>query len=50
MKTSNHRWVCCREFDGNIRFYRSEDNHKTWTEYSALFMDGKLLRVKEIKE
>ena len=46
----NHRWVCCHDFDGNIRFYRSEDNHKTWIEYSALFMDGKLLRIKEIKE
>ena len=44
----NERWVCCHEFDGNIRFYRSEDNHKTWIEYSALFMDGKLLRIKKI--
>ena len=49
METSNHRWVCCHNFDGNIRFYRSEDKYKTWIEYSALFMDGKLLRIKEIK-
>ena len=56
IKTSNHRWVCCHEFDGNIRFYRAalKDKHESWKqdawiEYSALFMDGKLLRVKEIK-
>jgi hypothetical protein len=50
IKTSNHRWVCCHEFDGNIRFYRTENKGETWIEYSALFMDGKLLRIKEIKE
>ena len=49
METSNHRWVHCHDFDGNIRFYRTEDKAKTWIEYSALFMDGKLLRIKEIK-
>ena len=49
METSNHRWVCCHEFDGNIRFYRTEDKGKTWIEYSALFMDGKLLRIKGVK-
>lgn len=56
IETSNHRWVCCHEFDGNIRFYRAalDDKRKSWKqnawiEYSALFMDGKLLRIKEIK-
>jgi hypothetical protein len=53
----NQRWVCCHEFDGNIRFYRPalENKHESWKqdawiEYSALFMDGKLLRIKEIKK
>jgi hypothetical protein len=52
----NQRWVCCHDFDGNIRFWREalENKHESWKqdawiEYSALFMDGKLLRIKEIK-
>jgi len=50
MKTSNHRWVYCWDFDGNIRFYRTENEGETWIEYSALFMDGRLLRIKKIKD
>ena len=56
IKESNQRWVCCHEFDGNIRFYRAalDDRYESWKqdawiEYSALFMDGKLLRIKETK-
>jgi hypothetical protein len=48
--------VCCHEFDGNIRFHRPalDSKHESWKkdawiEYSALFMDGKLLKIKEIK-
>lgn len=48
LETSNHRWVQCSDFDGNIRFYRTEDKGKTSIEYSALFMDGQLLRIKKI--
>ena len=53
LKQSNHRWVHCWDFDGNIRFYR-EDKEKggwekdAWIEHSALFMDGRLLRIKKI--
>ena len=50
MKTSNHRWVHCWDFDGNIRFYRTENEGETWIEYSALFMDGRLLRIKRIED
>jgi hypothetical protein len=46
----NVRWVRCDDFDGNIRFYRTEDEAKTWIEYSALFMDGQLLRIKNISK
>ena len=56
VKQYNQRWVCCHEFDGNIRFYRAalDDRYESWKknawiEYSALFMDGKLLRIKETK-
>ena len=44
----NHRWVHCWDFDGNIRFYRTENKGDSWIEYSALFMDGQLLRIKRI--
>ena len=42
---SNERWVCCHDFDGLICFYyyRSEEDHE---EYQALFMDGRMLKIK----
>jgi hypothetical protein len=42
---SNHRWVCCNDFDGEIRFYyyRSDEDQE---EYRALFMDGQMLKIK----
>jgi hypothetical protein len=45
MKQSNQRWVCCSDFDGEIRFYyyRSEEDQE---EYKALFMDGRMLKIK----
>jgi len=42
MKQSNHRWVPCADFDGNLRFYHEE------REFQALFMDGRMLKIKEI--
>ena len=49
----NERWVRCDDFDGNIVFYREDVENGgwkngAWIEYSALFMDGKLLRIKEV--
>jgi hypothetical protein len=48
LKQYNHRWVCCNEFDGVIRFYyyRSEEDQE---EYEALFMDGQMLKIKTIR-
>lgn len=45
LQQSNHRWVCCDDFDGLIRFYwyRSEEDQE---EYQALFMDGKMLKIR----
>jgi hypothetical protein len=42
---SNERWVRCDEFDGEIRFYyyRSDEDQE---EYRALFMDGKMLKIR----
>jgi hypothetical protein len=42
---SNHCWVCCNDFDGEIRFYyyRSDEDQE---EYRALFMDGQMLKIK----
>ena len=49
MKQSNHRWVACEDFDGNLRFYRSDkDNRNLWIEYRALFMDGRMIKIKEV--
>jgi hypothetical protein len=42
---SNERWVCCDDFDGEIRFYyyRSIEDQE---EYKALFMDGQMLKIR----
>ena len=53
--TWNHRWVCCDDFDGLVRFYR-EDRERggykndAWIEYKALFMDGVMIKLIEDKE
>jgi hypothetical protein len=48
IKQSNHCWVLFKEFDGKIRFYyyRSDEDQE---EYEALFMDGKMLKIKTIR-
>jgi hypothetical protein len=48
IKQSNHRWVRCDDFDGLIRFYhyRSEEDQE---EYKALFMDGRMLKIKLVR-
>ena len=45
IRQSNHRWVRCDDFDGELRFYyyRSEQDQE---EYRALFMDGRMLKIK----
>jgi hypothetical protein len=53
LRTFNERWVQCHDFDGNIRFYREDKDNggwdkDAWITYSALFMDGKLLRIKSV--
>jgi hypothetical protein len=55
IKQSNQHWVCCHSFDGEIRFYRhaletpqkSWENN-AWIEYKALFMDGQMIKIREI--
>jgi hypothetical protein len=44
IKQSNHRWIRCADFDGELRFYwyRSETEQE---EYRALFMDGRMLKI-----
>jgi hypothetical protein len=46
MRQSNHRWVCCDTFDGLIRFYYYRSNEDQ-EEYEALFMDGRVLKIKQ---
>jgi len=47
IKQSNQRWVHCSDFDGLIRFYyyRTEEDQE---EYKALFMDGRMLKIRAI--
>jgi hypothetical protein len=49
IEQSNHRWVCCDDFDGEIRFYwyRSIEDQE---EYRALFMDGQMLKIRLTSE
>jgi hypothetical protein len=48
-KQYNQRWVACEDFDGNLRFYRSDkDAPNQWIEYQALFMDGRMIKIKEV--
>jgi hypothetical protein len=46
IKQSNHRWLHCADFDGEIRFYyyKSDEDQE---EYKALFMDGRMLKIKQ---
>jgi hypothetical protein len=47
IKQSNHRWLRCDEFDGEIRFYyyKTDEDQE---EYRALFMDGRMLKIRVI--
>jgi len=48
-KQSNHRWVACEDFDGVLRFYRSDkDNRDLWIEFKTLFMDGRMIKIREV--
>jgi hypothetical protein len=50
----SHEWKFCNKFDGLIRFYREDKENggykeDKWIEYRALFMDGKIIKLEEIK-
>jgi hypothetical protein len=49
IKQSNHRWSHCADFDGEIHFYyyRSDTDQE---EYRALFMDGRMLKIRLTSE
>ncbi len=49
IKQSNHRWVRCDDFDGEIRFYYYR-SHEDQEEYRALFMDGRMLKIRLTSE
>jgi hypothetical protein len=49
IKQSNHRWICCDDFDGEIRFYYYRSNEDQ-EEYRALFMDGRMLKIRLTSE
>jgi hypothetical protein len=50
-KEVSHEWKRCSDFDGLIRFYREDKENggykkNKWIEYRALFMDGKIIKIK----
>jgi len=56
LRQFNERWIR-DDFTGKIRFYRSasDDKHESWKrnewiEYNALFKDGKMIHIKQVKE
>jgi hypothetical protein len=49
LKEISHEWEFCNKFDGLIRFYR-DDDEGNWIDYKALFMDGKIIKLEEIKD
>ena len=55
MKEISHEWVFCGDFDGKIRFYREDKENggyknNAWIEYSALFMDGRMIKLVQTNE
>jgi hypothetical protein len=51
----SHEWKFCKNFDGLIRFYREDLDsggykNDAWIKYKALFMDGKIIKLEEIKD
>lgn len=55
MKEVSHEWKFMSKFDGLVRFYREDkDNggykNDAWIEYRALFMDGKIIKLTEVKD
>jgi len=43
---SNHRWVKCDDFTGDIVFYREVDKTYTkWHQYTASFINGKMTEI-----
>ena len=50
LKTSNHRWEHCDDFDGVIYFYRQDRPIEAWVEYKALFMNGVVLKLEKIND
>ncbi len=49
IRQRNHRWIRCDDFDGLIRFYYYR-SHEDQEEYRALFMDGRMLKIRLTSE
>ena len=50
LKTSDHRWETCDDFDGVINFYRQDRPIEAWVEYKALFMNGVALKLEKVSD
>ena len=45
IRQSNHRWIQCADFDGEIRFYYYQTDEDQ-EEYKAVFIDGRMLKIR----
>lgn len=48
-------WLFLKDFDGAIQFYRKDKENggykaDNWKEYKALFMDGRMIKIAEVKK
>ena len=50
MTRVNEHWAPVFDFIGEIRFYTTLDNNKSWIEFSSYFVDGKLRELHLIRE
>jgi len=54
LKEIGHEWKFLSDFDGVVRFYRherdTEGKYYCEAEYKAVFADGKMVKIAEVKD
>lgn len=46
LEKTSKGWIPQHQFSGEVYFYRSVDKtYKVWDEYTAFFIDGKLVKI-----
>lgn len=47
IKKENFKWIFCQHISEKIVFYRLKDDRKTWEEYIAFVINGKVVELME---